>query len=41
MPDHRGDLWIVNTVSDRIQGDVLGLRPTISGDNRVVQEVRV
>ena len=22
MPDHRGDLWIANTVSDLIQGDV-------------------
>jgi len=21
MPDHRGDLWIANTVSDLIQGD--------------------
>ena len=41
MPDHRGDLWIANTVSDRIQGDVLGLRPTISANNRVVLEVRV
>ena len=22
MPEHRGDLWIANTVSDLIQGDV-------------------
>jgi hypothetical protein len=22
MPDHRGDLWIANSVTDRIQGEV-------------------
>ena len=45
MPDHRGDLWIANTVSDLIQGDGNAHLPQealeLQANNRVVLEVRV
>lgn len=41
MPDHRGDLWIANTVSDLIQGNVPGLGSATRVVNRLVLEVRV
>ena len=41
MPDHRGDLWIANTVSDLVKGNVPGLGFATRVVNRLVLEVRV
>jgi hypothetical protein len=39
MPDHRGDLWIASTVSDRIHGALLGLGTTTGIVNPAELEV--
>ena len=41
MPEHGGDLWIANTVSDLILGHVPGLGSATRVVNRLVLEVRV
>jgi hypothetical protein len=41
MPDHRGDLWIASTVSDRIQGAVLGIGTTTALVSRIELEAQL